>query len=257
MNSLNIAGYDVDLLVIGFPGKSVCHGGLGWSTIALLRGHGRNVLIDTGPIGMRKLLIAKLKGLGLQPGEITDVLLTHSHHDHSINWVLFPHARVAIGGDELDWSLRQPWGETPVPELYMRELSHSRQLLRLRDGDEPLPHLRAHTVPGHTPGHLFYVLQGAERDALFLGDAAKTRAELASGTCEATLDAAQSTASIDLIWRHWRSKPDSIVVPGHDVPLAQTDGAIRYLEPHEAAIHVSHGDDPHAGHAVSLTDVFK
>ena len=31
-------GYQIDLLVQGYPGKSVCHGSLGWSTIALLRG---------------------------------------------------------------------------------------------------------------------------------------------------------------------------------------------------------------------------
>jgi len=29
--------YRIDVLVQGFPGKAVCHGGLGWSTIALLR----------------------------------------------------------------------------------------------------------------------------------------------------------------------------------------------------------------------------
>ncbi|AHV93905.1 metallo-beta-lactamase superfamily protein [Bordetella holmesii ATCC 51541] len=115
MNRLTIAGYEVDLLVIGFPGKSVCHGGLGWSTIALLRGHGRVVLIDTGPIGMRKLLMSKLKGLAVTPAEVTDVLLTHSHHDHSINWVLFPNAHVAIAADELDWSVRQPWAKLPSP----------------------------------------------------------------------------------------------------------------------------------------------
>ena len=33
--------YQLDVLVQGYPGRSVCHGGLGWSTIALLRGRGR------------------------------------------------------------------------------------------------------------------------------------------------------------------------------------------------------------------------
>src|SRR5690606_33040976 len=121
--NMNIAGYDLDLLVVGFPGKSVCHGGLGWSTIALLRGHGRVALIDTGPIGMRKLLIQRLSIHGLTPSDVTDVLLTHAHHDHCINWTLFPKARIAIGDTELDWSLQQPWGETPVPELYVKELA--------------------------------------------------------------------------------------------------------------------------------------
>ena len=34
--------YQLDILVQGYPGKSVCHGGLGWSTIVLLRGGGHN-----------------------------------------------------------------------------------------------------------------------------------------------------------------------------------------------------------------------
>jgi hypothetical protein len=28
-----------------------------------------------------------------------------------------------MGGREPAWSLEQPWGETPVPELYMRQLA--------------------------------------------------------------------------------------------------------------------------------------
>lgn len=31
-----LAGYAIDIVVQGFPGKSVCHGGLGWSLIVLL-----------------------------------------------------------------------------------------------------------------------------------------------------------------------------------------------------------------------------
>jgi len=249
----NIAGYEMDLLVVGFPGKSICHGGLGWSTIALLRGHGRVVLIDTGPMGMRKLLMAKLKALGLAPSEVTDVLLTHAHHDHSINWVLFPEATIAIGDRELDWSLRQPWGETPVPELYMRELAKSPRLLRLRNGDRPLPHVIAYEAPGHTPGHLWFVLEDAAQDVLFLGDAAKTRAELASRTAQTTQDAKQSAASMDLIWDYWQRKPQSLVIPGHDVPLAQSNGVIRYLQAHEAAVQVCFGDDLNASRNIVLT----
>ena len=38
--------YRLDILVQGFPGKAICHGGLGWSTIALLRSADRKILID-------------------------------------------------------------------------------------------------------------------------------------------------------------------------------------------------------------------
>jgi len=30
---MQVEGYDIDIVVQGFPGKSVCHGGLGWSTV--------------------------------------------------------------------------------------------------------------------------------------------------------------------------------------------------------------------------------
>ena len=101
---MHIDGYDIDILVQGFPGKSVCHGGLGWSTVVLLRGGGRVVIVDTGSFNMRRLIGDQLTRRGLTPTDVTDVILTHAHYDHSINWIMFPHARVAIGAAELDWA---------------------------------------------------------------------------------------------------------------------------------------------------------
>ena len=53
--------YRIDVLVQGFPGKAVCHGGLGWSTIALLRSDRHTILIDVGAFGIRKPLESQLK----------------------------------------------------------------------------------------------------------------------------------------------------------------------------------------------------
>ena len=92
-----VNGYDIDVMVIGYPGKTVCHGGLGWSTIVLLRGHGRVAMIDTGGMGVRRHLIDKLKERGLQPEDVTDLLLSHAHYDHILNWTTFQHARIVIG----------------------------------------------------------------------------------------------------------------------------------------------------------------
>ncbi len=231
-----IGGYAVDVLVQGYPGKSVCHGGLGWSTIALLRGHGRVALVDAGAFGQRQPVIDRLAALGLTPGDVTDVLLTHSHWDHSVNWVMFPAAAVAIGGAELDWSLAEPWGTTPVPELYVRELAGSARLRRVRAGEAVLPGIVAHDAPGHTPGHLVFALDGGSRDVLFTGDAAKNRAELLSRTADMTYDPSISRASMEAIWALWRRRPGSILVPGHDVPMVLEDGAPSYLGPRAAAI---------------------
>ena len=59
--------YQVDVLVQGFPGRAVCHGGLGWSTVTLLRGEGRTILVDVGAFGVRKELAKQLRSRNVDP----------------------------------------------------------------------------------------------------------------------------------------------------------------------------------------------
>ena len=233
---LTEAGYQIEIAVQGYPGKAVCHGGLGWSTIALLRGHGRVVLIDTGAFGQRQLVLDRLAANGLTPTEVTDVVLTHSHWDHSVNWVMFPNARVLIDSDELAWSLNEPWGTTPVPELYVRELDRSPQLVRIGAGQQVLPGLTAHHAPGHTPGHLIFVLEGESRDIIFTGDAAKNRAEILSRSADMTYDQTVSRTSIEMIWGLWQHKPGTVLIPGHDVPMVLQDGEPVYIADRQGGI---------------------
>lgn len=234
---------EVDIIVSGYPGKGVCHGGLGWSTIALLRSGARTALIDVGTFAHRALLQKALTDRGLTPADVTDVLLTHAHHDHAINWVLFPKARIVIGGDELAWSLGEPWGMTPVPELYMKELDGWPTLVRAEPGDEVFPGMTAVLAPGHTPGGFIYLLRGPKRDVIFTGDSAKNRAELISRTADMTYDDAVTRRTIDLIWDLWRKRPGTVVVPGHDLPMVLDGERPSYLGKREAAIAAWFGDD--------------
>lgn len=228
--------YQLDILVQGYPGKSVCHGGLGWSTVVLLRGNSRVALIDVGTFSHRALLIAGLARHGLTPEQVTDVVLTHAHHDHAINWVLFSEARVWIGAAEMDWVVGEPWGRTPVPELYVRELKGSRQFCPVRAGQEVLPGLVAYGAPGHTPGHLMFVLSGRERDVIFTGDAAKNRAELLTRKADMTYDPAVTARSIEQMWQLWRRRPGTLLVPGHDLPMVLQDGEPAFVGERQAAI---------------------
>lgn len=66
--------YRLDILIQGFPGKAVCHGGLGWSTIALLRSADRAILIDVGGFGIRRVFEKQLRAAGVGPDGITDVV---------------------------------------------------------------------------------------------------------------------------------------------------------------------------------------
>jgi len=241
--TFTVGGYEIDIVVQGYPGKSVCHGGLGWSTVALIRGKESLALVDGGSFGMRRMLIERLRERGLKPADVTDMLLTHSHYDHSVNWTLFRQARIVIGAHELDWSLTVPWGETPVAELYMKELNTWPTLSKAVDGQEVVSGITAYRAPGHTPGHLIFVLRGADRDVVFTGDAAKNRAEMITRNVDLTLDAAASATSIELIWKLWSERPGSILVPGHDLPMVLDGGVPRYLGKREAAIRAWFDDD--------------
>ncbi len=241
--AMRVGGYDIDIVVQGYPGKTVCHGGLGWSTIALIRGHGRVALVDTGGFGVRPLLQSRLKERGLKPEDVTDLLLTHAHHDHMVNWTLFSHARIVIGAHELAWAATEPWGRGPVPELYVRELQTWKTVHAAAEGEEVLPGMTVHLAPGHTPGHVLYVLEGKDHDVIFTGDAAKNRTELTCRRADASYDAAISTASLDAIWTIWRRRPGTIVVPGHDIPMVIKDGRATYLGKREAAIKSWFGED--------------
>lgn len=229
-------GASIETLVQGYPGKTVCHGGLGWSTVALIRLDRHKVLIDVGSFGMRHTILQHLARRSLTAEDITDVVLSHSHYDHSVNWCTFPEARIHISGVELDWATRQPVGKTIVPEFYMRELAACPRLARVRDGDEILPGLTAHATPGHTPGHLVFLLETDKFDVVFTGDAAKNRAEMLCRRAGLTMDAAQSTASIDHIWELWQRRPNSILVPGHDVPMVLRKGRPEYIWEREGGI---------------------
>ena len=242
-NALEVGDYEIDVIVQGFPGKSVCHGGLGWSSVILVKGHGRLALIDGGTFGMRRTILERLKARGLKPADVTDVLLTHSHYDHAVNWVLFKHARIVIGAAELDWSLTVPWGETPVAELYMKELATWPTLHRAADGEEVFPGITAHVLGGHTPGHLVFALKGRDGDVLFTGDAAKNRVELLTRTADATYDQAMTARTIDAIWALWTRRPGTILVPGHDLPMQLHNGRPVFLGKREAAIAAWFGDD--------------
>lgn len=253
-NRFEIGPFEVDIIVHGFPGKSVCHGSLGFSTIALIRHRSekRVALVDVGSFGQRSLLRDALRERGLTPSDVTDVLLTHSHYDHAINWVMFDNADIVIAREELDWSVTMPWGESPVPELYMRELARWPRLNAVANGESVFEGMTAHLAPGHTPGCLVFVLDAGERQMIFTGDACKNRAELVSRSADMTLDAHISRKSIDLIWSLWRARPGNVLVPGHDLPMLLDGDSPRYLGVREAAIRAWYGDDLNETTVISL-----
>lgn len=216
---MQAGGWTIDILLQGYPGKSATHGGLGWCTVALLRGHGHVALLDTGGFGVRGLLPERLGKLGLAPSDVTDLLLSHLHFDHIVNWPMFDRARMATGAVEMAWARAEPAGVTPVAELYVEGLHRHERMRLIEDGETVLPGITAHLTPGHTPGHLAFVVEGEAHDVLLVQDAAKYRCELLTGAADMTYDPAVTRATIAAIWSMWRRKQGSVLVPGHDRPM--------------------------------------
>lgn len=247
--------YTLDILIQGFPGRAVCHGGLGWSTIALLRGHDRVALLDVGAFGVRRELRKQLADHGVQPDEVTDVILTHAHYDHAVNFTLFPNATVSIGDEELRWAADQPPGFNPLPELYVRELVSLPRLRRLGPGDNVLPGLVARAAPGHTPGHLFFVLSDYPVPVIFTGDSAKNRAELLSMAVDASGDHDLSRQTLDSIWALWRAVPGTLLVPGHDRTMRlDAAGQPEYVGERHAAIDAWFSESIHTMTRIDLCE---
>jgi glyoxylase-like metal-dependent hydrolase (beta-lactamase superfamily II) len=64
------------------------------STVTLILDGGAVIVVDPGMVADRSLLIGPLREHGLDADQVTHVVLTHHHPDHSINVGLFPNAEV-------------------------------------------------------------------------------------------------------------------------------------------------------------------
>ena len=92
------------------------------STVTLIVDGDRVIVVDPGMVGDRGGLLAALAGRGSAPGEVTDVVFSHHHPDHTVNAALFPAARIHDHWATYDgdlWVGRDPgeFGLTPSVRL--------------------------------------------------------------------------------------------------------------------------------------------
>lgn len=78
----------VELLCAGYVGDRVA------STVVLVREGDVVLIVDPGMVRDRRLILDPLRARGLSEDDVTDVIFSHHHPDHTINAALFLKARV-------------------------------------------------------------------------------------------------------------------------------------------------------------------
>lgn len=79
---------EFDLITAGYADERVA------STCSLVRDEDVIAVIDPGMVASRSMLTDPLSALGVAPGDVTDIVISHHHPDHTMNIALFPNARV-------------------------------------------------------------------------------------------------------------------------------------------------------------------
>src|SRR5712664_2237112 len=134
----------------------------------LIRGGGRDILVDTGfnaeeaKARSRKLSLNPVEALarfGVRADDIRDVVVTHLHYDHAGNLDLFPNARFHLQDREMSYAtgrcmcrglLRHPFSVEHVT-LMVRHVFSERVTFHAGDG-EVAPGVTLHRVGGHSDG---------------------------------------------------------------------------------------------------------
>jgi glyoxylase-like metal-dependent hydrolase (beta-lactamase superfamily II) len=202
----------------------------------VLRGEGRTIVVDAGfepAVGRRRgreLLcepLDALGGLGIDPGAVETLILTHFHYDHVGNVAAFDRAEVLAPARELEFwtgplaSRQQFAAHVEAAEIdALAELRRGGRLHTYAGPATLAPGVEAIHVGGHSPGQHLLVIAGERGRVVLASDAAHLREELERERPFAIfVDLAEMYRGYELI-RGIAATAPSLVVPGHEPGLA-------------------------------------
>jgi glyoxylase-like metal-dependent hydrolase (beta-lactamase superfamily II) len=100
------------------------------STASLIRDGEVTVVVDPGLAPSRSAILDPMAALGVRAEDVTDVVISHHHPDHTVNVALFPNARLhdhwAWYRDDL-WVSREAEGFALSPDVTLLETPGTRR----------------------------------------------------------------------------------------------------------------------------------
>jgi len=134
----------------------------------LVRNGDRTMLFDAGLGAGKGQLMQSLQTAGVDPANITDVMISHGHPDHVGGLVAdgapaFPNAAIRMS--EAEWaSIRAN------PEMADLVRVITPKVQAFRPDEEVAPGVEAQDTAGHTPGHVAYLITDGQNQLLYTGD---------------------------------------------------------------------------------------
>jgi glyoxylase-like metal-dependent hydrolase (beta-lactamase superfamily II) len=175
----------LDVLVEGYARTPHVAG-----TVSLVRDEDRIVIVDPGMVADRDLILRPLRELGVRPEDVTDVVVSHHHLDHTVNIALFP--------------------VVPVHD-FQSVIEGDVFTQRPADGLQLTPSIRLLATPGHTPQDLT-TLVGTADDVI--------AATHLWWTQDGPADDPYSPDRDELRWQRERVLDlATMILPGHGAPF--------------------------------------
>lgn len=219
-----------------------------------IRGGGRTWLLDTGfdaatGAGRGRTLVRPvedgLREIGIEPGSIRDVIVSHMHYDHAGNRDLFPQARYHLQTEEMAYCtgramchgvLRASYEAADVQAMVGRLFADR---IVFHDGEAELaPGLTLHRVGGHTRGLQVVRVHTQRGWVVLASDAAHFYANWQQRRPFPIVDDVAAYLEAFRLIERLADSPDH-VIPGHDplvlerYPLARpgVDAIVRLDQP--------------------------
>jgi glyoxylase-like metal-dependent hydrolase (beta-lactamase superfamily II) len=172
-----IYGLPDDRLVMDFYFWVIVRGS---SVVLFDTGYSQHALTHRGEAPFLVEPMAALGHLGIGPEDVTDVIVSHFHWDHTGNIAQFPNARLSFQQAELDfWTGPIAAKPTFVDTIESHEVdylakAHADGRVNVLTGDAELfPGITALHVGGHTPGQqMLRIERPGRRPVILTSDAA-------------------------------------------------------------------------------------
>ena len=183
-------------------------------------------------------VVPRLEQLGFRPADLSQILMTHLHYDHTGGMKTLAHANFHLSRREWDAAHDGSIGQAGARGYARDDFAALSNRLVLH---EPVPHLadspqgldvfgdgsvEMFFLPGHTPGHCGYRLHLKDGGAIFFaGDAAFTIPQILDkqglGLLPRGIASAMGGVRVSLraLRRHLQEHPTDIPITCHDLEL--------------------------------------